>query len=239
MRFLKTAFISLIAAMSITSMQSNAALMHQDYKTTGDAKITYHQETNLSWLKLNNTVSMSLNQVKAQLGDGGLFSGWRLPTDDEVESLVEAILSPLALNEDYTYYTGSGYRGYTATWRTWLGTTLYTSSGESSNGNKYWYSYGFYEGSSGNVEASGTYYRDKNSFGSHTYYASIYDDNINAYTADTISNQFGVFLVKIRPEDIPSSGDGNLEDGGAANPVPVSNMAILALFGLLMRKRLR
>lgn len=241
---MKGFFSGTLAAISLMAAQAHAALIHQDFKTVGDSKVTYHQETNLSWLKLTNTIGMSLNQVKAQLGVGGVFEGWRLPTDAEVESLALALLSPLSLNEDSTVYNGSGYRGYTATWRTWMGTTYYTSSGESSNGNKHWYSFGLYEGSTGNVEMSGTYYRDQNSFGSHTYYATIYDDYVNGYTADMTHSAYGVYLVKIRPEDLPPAPEpdplpgGDLNNGGNPSPVPAAGFGALALLGLALRKRL-
>jgi hypothetical protein len=238
--FLKTSVALMAITAGLMSMNAQAALVAQDYKTTNDKLITYDNVTNLSWLKLTQTVGMSINQVKAEFAAGGRFEGWRLPTDDEVESIVRAAMSPLAFNEDATLYNGSGYRGYTANWRTWFGTTYYTSSGDSSNGNKYWYSYGLYEGSAGNTEMSGTYYRDKNSFGTHTYYATLYDDYVSGttYTSDFKNGQYGVFLVKIRPEDTPKPPTETLPgDGSNVNDVPVAGFGLLAAMGLLFRRR--
>lgn len=237
--FKKAAVLMALTA-GLLSMNAQAALVAQTYKTAGDNLVTYDDATNLSWLKLTQTIGMSINQVKAELGAGGRFEGWRLPTDNEVESIVRAVLSPLAFNEDATLYNGSGYRGYTATWRNWFGTTAYTSSGELSNGNRYWYSYGLYEGSDGAAEMSGTYYRDKNSFGSHTYYATLYDDYVSGstYTADYKHGQFGVFLVKVRPEDLPKPPAETLPgDGSNVNDVPVAGFGLLAAMGLLFRRR--
>lgn len=199
---------------SALSGTAQAALAHADWKTAGDSAITVDSNTGFEWLKLNQTTGKSINDVVSQMGVGGLYHGWRLPTDREVEALVSQMMSPLVFNENDTVYGGSGYRGYTTTWRSWMSTTRAVTSGPSGNNNRYWYSYGLYRGDTGNVEMSGTYYRIKDSFGDRTYYANIYDDYYDAGYSNSYANvSYGVFLVADGGMTL-GGGDQNVEDGG-------------------------
>lgn len=242
----KLAALSLLAYATLSS-SAHAALQHADWTKAGDSAITVDSNTGFEWLKLNQTAGMSINEVIAQMGKGGKFYGWRLPTDTEVEALVKAIMPALTFNEDGTTYSGSGYRGYTTTWRTWMQTVRYTSSGPLENGNRYWYSYGMYRGDAGQTELSGTYYRIKNSFGTRTYYSTIYDDNENAdYNLDYKNINAGVFLVSdggmtFDPNDqnaeLPGT-PGNPSTTPPVNNVPVHGVGFM-FFSLMLVPALR
>ena len=45
------------------------------------------ESTNLEWLDFNITSNQSYNEVVENLGAGGSYNGWRLPTTDEVHTL--------------------------------------------------------------------------------------------------------------------------------------------------------
>lgn len=219
MRLWTKLFMIPLIGLSSFAFDAYAALEHANWKTEGDKAITVDTSTGLEWLKLSKTAGLSMNAVMAQLGNGGSYKGWRLPTDSEVESLMKSIFPALAFNEDATTYGGSGYRNYTATWREWMGLVRYTSSGPSGNSNKYYYSYGLYLGDNGTPEMSGTYYRVKDSFGTRTYYSNIYDDLSDvSFTMDFSSINYGVFLVADGGMTLDPNG-GNVElPGGGETP---------------------
>lgn len=70
----------------------NAAFIDVDWQTPGDAAITFHTDTNLAWLDLSVTASMSVNEVLTSLNPGGQFEGWRYATQEDVETLKVAYL---------------------------------------------------------------------------------------------------------------------------------------------------
>jgi hypothetical protein len=79
----KISLLALVVSLSISSV-ANAGFVSLDWKADGDSQASLHEETGIEWLKLNNTGFMSISDVKAQLGVGGTFEGWRLPTVSEV-----------------------------------------------------------------------------------------------------------------------------------------------------------
>jgi len=87
MKFWKLA--SAVTAL-ILSTNVNAALVAADRFVSGDGLITQDTETGLEWLDLTETVGMSYNSVTSELGDGGLFEGWRYATAVETFSLFDS-----------------------------------------------------------------------------------------------------------------------------------------------------
>ncbi len=74
----------LIALLASAGVQ--AALVSQD-SIYGPDSITLDTDTGLLWLDWSQTIGLSFDEVSAQLGEGGLYSGFRFATNDEVNTL--------------------------------------------------------------------------------------------------------------------------------------------------------
>lgn len=79
----KISLLALVVSLSISSV-ANAGFVSLDWKVDGDEQATLHEETGVEWLKLSVTDGLSVQAVKSELGVGGLYEGWRLPTLYEV-----------------------------------------------------------------------------------------------------------------------------------------------------------
>lgn len=84
MKLWKLASITLGMALSFNV---NAALMSADWQTSGDNLLTIDSISGLSWLDLSESNGMSYNEVLSQLGEGGIFEGFRYATTNEVIEL--------------------------------------------------------------------------------------------------------------------------------------------------------
>ena len=90
-------------AISVTSSAS-AGFLSLDWKDAGDNKATLHEETGIEWLKLETTANKSLDYVKSELGVGGVYEGWRLPTAQEVADITNYLWgTSIGVNEDYSF----------------------------------------------------------------------------------------------------------------------------------------
>ena len=79
--------IAMILAAFMFSQVAAAAVIDQDWRIPGDAKLLFDTSTDMRWLDLGVTADMSHNAIVANLGAGGLFEGWRLATQTEVLEL--------------------------------------------------------------------------------------------------------------------------------------------------------
>lgn len=70
--------------LSAFTFQASAELVKTHWKTTGDTKATLDTDTGLEWLDLRETVGKSYNTA---LSDSA-YEGWRMPTMDEVITLM-------------------------------------------------------------------------------------------------------------------------------------------------------
>ena len=68
---------------------AHAGFVDTDWKVDGDQRAVLHEETGIEWLKLDETIGMSINGVSAQLDS--TYSGWRLPTRSEVNAIFTAL----------------------------------------------------------------------------------------------------------------------------------------------------
>lgn len=87
MTTIKTAAL-LLAGLFATSAQ--AEFITSDWQAAGDNLVIENTTTGNQWLSLTATEDMSIAQVQAQLTT--TFSGWRLPTRDEVNALNTALI---------------------------------------------------------------------------------------------------------------------------------------------------
>jgi hypothetical protein len=79
----------LLAAGAFFSSMAQAELISTDWKVEGDGYSTLDTTSGKEWLDLTLTSGMTYNQVAEQLGEGGQFDGWRLPTEEEVHYLID------------------------------------------------------------------------------------------------------------------------------------------------------
>lgn len=94
---------------------AQAAVVHKDWKVSGDQFVSFDQQTNLDWLKLSATTGKTLSYVTSHLGDE--YYGWRFPTVTEVRAMAETRLGASLLSPAFT--SGSSVTLSTAQRQTW------------------------------------------------------------------------------------------------------------------------
>lgn len=80
---IKGTALAAVAALGLMAGTAQAALVSADWNTAGDGLLTI-DGNGLKWLELTETAGMSLNSVLAELGTGGMFSGFRFAIADEI-----------------------------------------------------------------------------------------------------------------------------------------------------------
>ena len=81
--FIRAASIGLLTV----CLNVDAALLSEDWKTSGDNLITYDNVSGLRWLDLTETYSLAFTEVSGQFGSGADFEGFRYATNAEVIDL--------------------------------------------------------------------------------------------------------------------------------------------------------
>tara|TARA_Y100000310_G_scaffold345060_1_gene461504 strand:+ start:16388 stop:17251 length:864 start_codon:yes stop_codon:yes gene_type:complete len=95
---------TLLAASLLFVGQASAALVEADWKTEGDKLAFYDTETNLSYLDLSQTLNLSIDDVTADLST--TFSGWRLPTESELDGLFGSLVGDASGEQSIDDYEG-------------------------------------------------------------------------------------------------------------------------------------
>lgn len=185
---------------------ARAELLTQDVYASGDQKAVSDTVSGLDWLSLTETFGMSVASVKAQLGAGGLFEGWRLPTAGESLVILAQIFEGVPSTTTNIY--GSEYNAMSATWKQVFGAI------DGVNGN--FMSFGLFFSRSGGYKIAGVDYYNGVTSGATGYSSS----GVN----ETFSNPYyGVFLVR----DTPVPKDV---------PVPVALWVTVLMFGLMINR---
>ena len=100
MRALQT----LLLAFTLLSFNSLAAIIDADWKKEGDNLAFLDTSNKKLYLDFSETQGMTLSDVIDEL-DGGIFNGWRLPTESEVISTLLTFKSPnVEVLESYGQY---------------------------------------------------------------------------------------------------------------------------------------
>lgn len=244
------------AALLIFSNVASADFVRTDWKASGDGLATLHEETGIEWLRLTQTDNMSMAQVKTEIQSGGLFEGWRLPTSDEVEIMMEGMYPSYAFDEpNYndsvrhygsTTYTGSSdWRAHIRdNWSEAFGILDYRKVG-GYGADFFWRSYGLYENDTndpaleGELLMSGMAYDKRYASASrrYNYRTYIYHEWENSvYVDEYTHNMHGVYLVSDGGTTLSSRLDPtlNIENPNAPVNVPLigSAIALLGLFGV-------
>lgn len=74
--------------LNLIHAQANAALTSRDLVLgSGDGLLTYDDQTNFEWLDVTQTLNMSFNQVVSELNPSGVFAGFNLASDANLQAL--------------------------------------------------------------------------------------------------------------------------------------------------------
>lgn len=225
-----------VASLLFMSQPAQAAFEPTDWKVGGDALSTLHRDTGLEWLDLSMTLNMSVNQVVSELGAGGKFEGWRLPTEQEINKLMSSLFPYLGIEAGDVRYVQVGNienlrsneeRLESAQFRSLFGLT----GGSVGTSSQKWTArtLGFYSGAVGNMIAGAirvnNAYPDKREL----YYYNSYSQSsisLNTRAADT-----GVYLVSDGGITLSSKLDPSINKNNPNAPEPVSDVSAPALAG--------
>jgi hypothetical protein len=236
-------------AVMLFSASANAEFILMDWEEEGDQQIAYDDATEMEWLTLSNTLGMSLNEVLSETADGGLFDGWRLPTADEVQTMMENIYPDAAISdtnttiiaESSTYTGGEDFNvDERDAWENALGFRYYTAYNGS---DRYWAGYGLYLNDSDNAQAlssedvlmAGYNYQKIDGSSANQYKYNTYlrvDYTYSGYSTGYTDVNHGVYLVtdnSMAPMAIASLTAGDV-------PLQGAFFTSLLLGGLLVRK---
>jgi hypothetical protein len=221
MKVFKKTLIAATLLLSMTSAQ--AAFVHKDWKVSGDARATLHEETGIEWLKLDNTSNRSMDEVSADAA----FTGWRLPTRGEVNTLIGDMLSPLAFNSSPVAYSGSGsplYTGYVNTWQEFMSIAQTDA--------QHVRSFGLHtDGSGGTLMTGARKATQGSSVNSYNIFNDLFESN---YSPSYKSTKYSVFLVSDGGTTLSSQLDPSINANNANNAnAPISDVSAPALLGLM------
>lgn len=169
---------ALALAACAMALSSQAAIINYDDTI---ANSYYDTESELVWIDFGQTNNLTFDQVLAELGSGGLFYGWRLPTVDEVTQMAFSVVNSgtaapefMVENEDFNG-EGTIY--------------AYSSNSDTVNGNDSVWTEVF--------DAIG--YNTVYSFGTHFSYRSS-----GLYETENGMSSFAIW------DDVDLMGDGNV-----------------------------
>ena len=84
---------------------ANSTLISANDGTFGNGSITIDTATNLAWLDLSITTGISFNDISNELGVGGIYSGYRFASPEEVFSLfLEALIPDINSAGNFGHY---------------------------------------------------------------------------------------------------------------------------------------
>lgn len=176
----KTILAAAIGLMSISS--AHAEFLEADFESSGDNQAVIDTATNLTWLDLDVTAGMSVEQAK------DAFDGWRLATFDEVTTM---------FNNFFGYHsTPSGYQDVNVGQQFYneglLWGDLFTTNKEVDYGNSLsLIDYGFYDLGNGTSKMIGTQLLNSGNT------VRIFDYNYNYSIQNSGSSILnGVFMVQ-------------------------------------------
>lgn len=241
--------LALLAGSLLMPGMSHAGFIATDWKNQGDGLATLHEETGKEWLDLSQTDGKSVNYVLSQLGAGGEYEGWRLPTYMETVAMLNAFsgITTTSVTSTSTYWVGKATGFYNLFGKTYI-------PGDTSNGITH--GLGFFLDDGGNVVRGGS--SMKNSYGSRTGY--FYAGASTTFSLDSTNSSYGVFLVsdggltlssQNNPElnvNNPDAPVNQTETGGAgggsggpvsdvSSPFALSAFALLGLAGFRRKQK--
>jgi len=209
----------LILAVLAMSFQASAEFISLDWKVAGDDRAFLQEETGIEWLKLTETVNMSINQVESELVAGGLYEGWRLPDLSEVDGIFNDVLATSPAFESQSQMTTSAVRDVVSDWVDLFGSTWAADiNGDAER------SYGLLKKDTDASMFGGFFFFQGNT-GNANY-------NRNSVDFDATIGSYGVFLVADGGATLTTRNDPSLTANNTNNTVDVAEPFVLALLGL-------
>jgi hypothetical protein len=202
---------------------SNDEFISTDVYAEGDNLATLHYETGLEWLDLTETDGMSINDANDALN--GRLAGWRLPTNEEVETLITSFFA----GYDYTQSTYATVRESGATNPMFAYNRIFGEGGSYSYGN---YTVGKYYDESNIIRIAGGYINGSS-------YSVLYGID-SQYSYTPTSPTYGVYLVSDGGVTRSSKLDPTLNSNNPNAPigdVPAMAMGGLGILALGLRRR--
>ena len=238
----------LVIGTLLTSMfmagSASAEYISLDWQQEGDGLAFLDEDTGIEWLKFSETRNMSINEVAAELGSGGLFEGWRFPTYDEIISIVTDLTGSGENQYRYNSTQNSEWvRSLYVDFATLFGWTYQYRSGISWNIDYDYRSYGSYM-IGDNLYVTGTRWRrDPVTINDSRNYSYTYVDSTNeSFDGDYKSTSYGVYLVGDGGATLTTQQDMSLVSNNpnaainAHGPTGAVSFA-LGLFGLAAIRR--
>lgn len=241
MNILTKGLVMLTLAMGVMGTAS-AEFIRTDWKSEGDAQVVTDKDTGIEWMKLNQTRNWSVDEVAAEMGEGGKFEGFRFATQAEVFELMDKWFPSSNITEDEPFYQKTTYRN------------TYTSSSVNTTGFFNWFgyrqsyyqsgtdwtrlSYGFTNDvESGEITMSGAYHR--NYWQVNGTNRRVYSD-WSTFESTTKSINYGVWIVSDGGETYSSLNDPTLNINNPNAPINASAPLAIGAIGLMlvgMRRR--
>lgn len=226
----------------LASAGAQAEMMYTDWQTEGDKQAYLDYDTGIEWIRLSQTENMSINEVLSELGEGGQFEGWRLPTESEVDAFFGKFYTWVGTdgrargNIQYNSTATDAYWNDAKQFINPMGYTHYTISGY----NYYAYSYGLHMMDDGGVGLTGVRHMNLD-HNPRRYYFDIYDQYVApVYDEDYSNTHAGVYLVSDGGVTLSSINNPALNINNAnapINQVPVTFLLSGAGLLMLMRRR--
>ncbi len=114
--------ISLFMGLLLNANIALAGFVETDWIEEGDSLATLHEETGIEWLDISITGNMSIDHVINEMDDGGVFYGWRFPTEIEISSMMNSFFDGV-----FDVREGERYQVY-GDWHADKGTYFYGSN---------------------------------------------------------------------------------------------------------------
>lgn len=238
MKGLLSKWIAATTMVMALSGTANADYMSLDWKAEGDQLAFLDIDSGIEWLKLDQTVGMTFNEVSAELGEGGLFEGWRLPTASEVESIVTSLTgydtNQYRVNSSYN---SAAVQSLYVDFVEQFGWGKKTLTGSSWNVEHNYVSFGLYQNADQEVSMSGVrWFKNPRTSASSDYHSYSYVDHYStSYSGDYYNAAYSVFLVGDGGATLTTQEDMSLvaNNPNAANNVSAPS-AVTMLSGLLL-----
>lgn len=200
---------------------AHAGFVDTDWQVNGDSRAVLHEETGIEWLKLNETNGMSINGVSSLLGS--TYSGWRLPTRNEVNVLLTTITAVDSVTTGTFAMSSPAYYNVARSFANIMGINYV-------GGNSY-YSLAFHvndapRAGDQQVLMSGLVYDQFNSTG------ILYDDYNYSNDLNFSKPFVAVFLVSDGGTTLSSINNPSLNANNPASPANVSVLSPAAALGL-------
>jgi hypothetical protein len=236
--------IALASILALSSVAANAEFIKGDWKVVGDNLSVVNTETGLEWLSLTQTDGLSISEVSNLLST--TFSGWRLPTKDEVNAILtssmgaDAVVAGTTTLEITQESLENAITFENALGTTWLGNT---------------------RGSYNTHYSYGHYYDDPTDLSSDIYFGGVkyYSDGGIKYESDEpinvnlaahrvraegytfTHNAYGVYLVSEGGTTLSSINNPEINTvgyGSTSVPLPTTlGLLGLAMAGLSLRRK--